>query len=337
MDSPTPAAPAAPVVVTPAAPPGEAPVTTPAPVGRPRPAGAPTQLDTTDYVAEAAKFLRATPDETVQTSAPAEAVTPPASAPPAEPPPPPAPKQEEPAVMERLAAMDREMRKLRHEQKAKDTELEQLRKARDAWKTDPAAALKDAGLSYEQLTEAFITGKKPEPTKLAPEVADLKSQLEKMQQEIQQRDVQAREANLKSQMGKQLMDAGEKYELVLAEGLEDAVYAAIQAEFSETGELPGGSFQAAVDKKAAEFEAALQQRAERLLKTKKLSRTLQPAVAKPAALDGPQAAKGQMPSAPPRTLTNSQLVPATPSDEPEPRTDEEYRARAVRLLRGSGS
>lgn len=112
----------------------------------------------------------------------------------------------------------------------------------DRIKSDPLGVLKEAGVTYDQLTEAVLAGDSPNPavSRLESEVRALKTALENQNKSLAEKD-QFNEKQVLTQMRKdadRLVELnGDEYELVRATGSQSQVVDLIKRTFDETGEV----------------------------------------------------------------------------------------------------
>lgn len=244
-----------------------------------------------------------------------------------------------------FAALAREEQRIRGERqalKAEQQAIAQHRAVLDAIakaKENPLAALQATGLTYEQLTE-WILQNQQEPTE-----ADRLAALEKREQERQERakadeekakqDVAAKQIEtFKGNLTKAITDAGEKYELINAEGAHEAVWEVIEGNFEKTGQVMAWADAADL------VEKHLEERAKKLLAAKKLqpkTEQKQDAPAAPAKSEsqktGPESDQGSTE----RTLTNRSTTGSS-SERPAPLPlDPDERTRAIVARRRAAS
>lgn len=338
-----PAPAAAPVVTaTPVAPvqPVEAAVAPAEPVAAPLPKGA----------AERQAVLRAKALELLKTPTPAEPaaeakaeVPKPAEPAPAEKPPEPA-KPEEPSPFskefQRLAVERAELRRAKEAQKADAGQTREafMTEMKALAKTNPAAVLERTGLSYAELTQHYLAAKSADAPEAKPsvdpqmaaDIAEMKAWKQQVEQEKAQATTAKQVADFRGQVITKAKSGGEKYELVAAAGERAAqrVYEVLDEHYRVTGELPGGSIEAATELALAHVEKQLEAEALPLLQVGKLKAKLAPA-SPPLAEPRPNAESGQ--PHPVRTLTNS-LSGAVPPKPNGKKSVAELRADALRVL-----
>lgn len=237
---------------------------------------------------------------------------------------------------EALAKQERAIRDQRKawetEQKARDAEFEPFRKAAALTKAGKhLAAMKAAGIDYSKIVEGIVSGEKDEdaPVAVHPKVAELEAKIQAMEARSQQAAVNEYRSDVRAAA----LAEPDKFELVLAIGQEgiDTAVEAVDQYIAQHGALPGGSREASITKALGYVEKLLETRSEPLLKTKKFSSRLA-AVGTKEAAPRPQGI-GQAQSTAARTLTNS-LASSPPRAAAKPKSVDEMRAEAIRILEG---
>lgn len=189
-----------------------------------------------------------------------------------------------------LARREAEHARRQQALKAEEAELTAYKQAREQAKKDPRAALKALGISLQELVDAELKDGQPET------VEDRVARLERERKEEAEARKKGEEEQTKAQIAATIdrakagarshVDADpERYELIIAEGAHDEVFATIEGMYAATAkEVAEGkratplllSFEQAADM----VEEALLERARRLTSSKKLSA---PAAPPPAA------------------------------------------------------
>lgn len=251
----------------------------------------------------------------------------------------------------KLAQIARAEAKARAEREAIKAEREALAKEKAALEArsklkaeDIDEWLKAEGLSYEEITNLKLSGKKkPEPKPeepLHPKVLELQAQLDAMK-EAEKKRAEAESAQQAEAYQKQtfaaIKSAGEKYELINAAGEVglNRVWAVICEHARENGAvLP---FEKAAEQVEAEIEAELEG-LKPVLSTKKGSARLLPASEKSSDPKSavPQAASESGPSSAARTLSHSLAGAAPTTAKPRDLTYAERVALAKRNAAGRG-
>lgn len=289
-------------------------------VASPELAAAPTAEQTTAAVVEAA-------------AAPAE------SSPPAEEPAP-VVEPERPAKVDprfsQLARKEAELHRAREAVKAEKAALEQAHRqvvafeeARNAAKRDPLAALEALGLSYDDLTEQMLNGKKPTPS---GEVAALRQELEQLRVEQEQaraRAEQAAASRLEAERAAIIDEArqaavahveanADRYTLTSINGGASLVPQVREQHFARTGQL------LTIEQAANLVEKHFEGIADRVVKARQ---------GIPAKAAASTAAPAANPPAAPRTLSNA--LTASPSvAAPKARTEADRIKAALARLEG---
>lgn len=196
-------------------------------------------------------------------------------------------KEEKPADSERLARLAAKESKLVRQQREwkaqverEKAEIAREREALRQWaslpevaKTDPLKALESLGLSYDQITDALLSGvsAKPEPAPVKREdvdriVADrLQKEREEAQRQAQEAAAQEALSAFQNEVSDFLNEKADQYELISLQKADTLVMEVIEAHFSESGEL------LEISEAAELVEAHLEEEAKRLLQAKKLA------------------------------------------------------------------
>lgn len=267
--------------------------------------------------------MEITPVEPQQT-APVEGVEPLETAPVADAAP--AKKDENPEekkiLLERLnlqkqrKAFLRQQAQFKKEREEWEAQRQQTQAPQRDWKQelakDPMSVLKEAGISYEQLTNSILNGPNPQDLTLAElreEIRQLREGQTKTQEEIKNAQSQQYEQALK-QIGndvKMLVHGNEEFEMIEKMQAEDAVTAYIEHKFNDDGVL------LSIEAAAREVEEYLTEKALDIANAKKIQAKRAP-VAPPAPAPKPGI----------RTLTHQTVQSTT-----RPLTDKDRRARAI--------
>jgi hypothetical protein len=251
---------------------------------------------------------------------------------------------------QRFAAAARLERELRQKERAvkeaeaklqaREAELSPWSSARERAAKDPVAALEALGLTYEQLTEAILSGA---PVKVDPreetlraakdaataEVRRLQAEHDKASQAEQLRQYETLAQTMREKTLPAIAAAeGEKYELAHAAGAASSAWEVIEGTFTaEKGRLL--SEREALEQVETQIQAGL---SDLLTKSKKAreiaSKILAGSSAQTQATPGRQS---QQVTAP--TLTNRAAAEVSAIRRERPETDEERIARAAALLK----
>lgn len=296
-------APAAPAETTPAV-----------PTETPAPATAPAA----DAPAQPQHFGIWDDDEPAADSPPVEepAPEPPAAAPPVKAEPKPAePAKEEPVApkMAVLMKQEAEVRRAREEVKAREAALEAREAKMKAASEDPLSAIESLGLTYEQITEFVLNGKKQTPEMAqSSELKKVKADLERIQAAEAQREAERQRAAA-AQAGETFKSAiktfaeanQDNFECLNKTGRYDLVMDVVEAHWNNTGTILGGSQEEAIRQASEQVEKYLEDLAEPLLTTKKFQTKIQPTrEVRPSAIPAQKQ--------PARTLSNSQAAVVPP-------------------------
>lgn len=176
---------------------------------------------------------------------------------------------------------------------------------RDRVKADPVNTLQELGLSYEELTQSILNQSQQDPyTKAA--LARMESQLKLQEERIaaqnkaledQQSQSYTQALNQITAEAKNLVKDGDAFEMIKAvDGVKDVV-SLIERTFKEDGHM------LSVEEACQLVEEDLVEQIEKLTRTQKIQKRLQPASSKPASQQ-PEAPK-QPEHAQLKTLTNA--------------------------------
>lgn len=261
------------------------------------------------------------PDEPPMASdAPAGTAEAPTEAAPEAPPPEPETKPEDPFAsrFEKLAQAEKRLQEDRESLRRELAELKAMRGEQDLRalaKKDRMAALKELGITYEDLTQDVLSGGKP--AQKSPEIAALEARLDAMQNE-------ARMANLRGQISTLVAGGGDRFEIIRDTGNEPLVmeYLVQKAKMG---------VQLSLEQAAEEVESHLEAQAKALLKVQKLSRNNQPNGAHPTPAPRPEANGHRSTS--PKTLGNAAASTPPAPKQTAPRTPEERLKAAARHIK----
>ena len=231
--------------------------------------------------------------------------------------------EEKKILLERLnlqkqrKAFLRQQAQFKKEREEWEAQRQQTQAPQRDWKQelakDPMSVLKEAGISYEQLTNSILNGPNPQDQTLAElreEIRQLREGQTKTQEEIKNAQTRQYEQALK-QIGndvKMLVQGNEEFEMIEKMQAEEAVTAYIEHKFNDAGVL------LSIEEAAREVEEYLTEKALEISNAKKIQAKRAP-VAPPA----PAPAKPGL-----RTLTHQTVQSTT-----RPLTDKDRRARAI--------
>jgi hypothetical protein len=166
-----------------------------------------------------------------------------------------------------LAKKERAIQKQLAEIKAKEAQVKQFETLKASATTNPLEALKALGLSYEQITQFLLNGSKPTPEL---EVAQVKSEVERLRQEQIVRDTQTKLAaqqaaereyqqtleDFNSEVRGYVQSNKDTYELTNMYQGEEIVLSTIEQHFANTKRIM--SIKEAADLVEAYFEEQIQ-------------------------------------------------------------------------------
>lgn len=237
-------------------------------------------------------------------------------------------RQELKAQIEALNAQRSELDKLR-------AEIDEVKSRRTGYKTNPLAALDDAGLSYKELTDYILNNQQISPEqklkaleeKFESKIEALERQREEERQATQRRyeEQQAQReqqviSEFKGEIASYVATHKDTYELTNLYDSADLVYDTVDAYYEKSGKV------LSIPEACDLVEKYLESQVEKSLKTKKLSARLpkaptEPTVERPTP-DTP---------APRRTLNNQTYTSSTPSVV-SPKVENDRMARALAAL-----
>lgn len=175
---------------------------------------------------------------------------------------------------------------------------------------NPVQALQSLGMSFEDAARYVLNDGKEEPPSVEKQLAELKEQIAKAEQERISREEQARQEyiertidNHKREIGQYVQANADKYELIAANDAQETVFEVIQEYYNKYNKIM--SIEEASDK----VEDWLTDRARQIFKLKKFQQASQ--------TEAPQETKTVAPELKPKigmTLTNSNVT-AQPAKE----------------------
>jgi len=242
----------------------------------------------------------------------------------------PAPVVEEDSFAKRFAALARKEKKMRQE-----TEETKLIKdkyvdydtAKKLAKTNPEEFLKKYDLSYEELTEYFISGRPkvdPKVLEIQEELAKVKKERDEEKTRLQEETRQAAISKFKTEQMSVVKAAGAKFELINTTGAYDLIYD-VTKEYFEANKDENGNGKILSHEEAADMvEKYLEQEVEKFLKADKIKNKFTQVNGKTETV-----AKTETPES--KTLTNSMTSSANLQTKPLSR--EESLERAARLIK----
>lgn len=253
-----------------------------------------------------------------------------------------------------LARREREIVRKMQEAKQREKELEEreakyksFEDKRSSAKSNPLEALKELGLSYEDLTQFILNDQKPtadmEVRSVKDELRQLREDQKRQQQEAAERQKKEAEQaqaqaveNFKLDLGEFIETNAADYELLSLHGAQgvDLVYETIQTDWSQKLEKYEANGRIGRPPKIMSTEDAVKlvegfiekQTEDFYGKSKKLQSKYARAGAEPGAAPG-------APAPTTKTLNNGLLSPSAPSMV-SAQTDQERMARAMKALEG---
>lgn len=226
------------------------------------------------------------------------------------------------AVQAELARIEQEKSELTKWRTERETDSSSLM---DRLKKDPFSVLKDAGLTFEDLTKMQLNDLNPTPemliertrndleSKYSKQLEDLKKGLEDKEVKAQQDALNARIDSFKSEITEFIDTNKDTYELTALNGAGELVYEVIEEFYNKNQKL------LSLEDAAQEVEKYLEAEAQKILKAKKFSKPV----------ESPTEAK--KPETSP-TLSNT-LSAQVPGKESRFLSDDESKREAAKLLR----
>ncbi len=236
------------------------------------------------------------------------------------------------AVDPRIEAMARKERQLHKMRKELETEKQSWKTKQGDYETnyipksrlaeDPLAALTEAGIDYNKLTEILLNNPNsndPQIRTIRSEIKALRDAQEASNKRSEEQQNQQYQQALK-QIGtevKLLVDSDANFETIKETGMQEAVVTLIEQTFNESGVLMD------IEEAATEIEAHLLAEALKLSKLKKLQPKTEPPVSAPVKVSPQQLQTS------PRTLTNT-----VSTQSPVRSSEKERIARAFAAFKG---
>lgn len=251
----------------------------------------------------------------------------------------PAPAKSEDFLSPKFAALARQQKLIREEQrrfqaekaafKAEAEELAKVKGWQDRLKQNPLEVLTEAGLSYDQLTQSMLSQPDqgdPLTQKLQRDLLALQKKQDEAAESIKKEAEDRRNAALNQIRNdvKILVSSNEDFETIKSEGAEDAVVELIEQTYMKDKMLMK------VDAAAKEVEEYLIENALRVARLKKVQSRLNPTPAVPDPALTPEPQKQALPSQKPQPTTLSNRMATTS----KPLTWAERRARAIAIAEG---
>ena len=225
------------------------------------------------------------------------------------------------AQMEAMTSQRSEMEKLR-------AEIDEVKGRKASYRSNPLAALEDAGLSYKELTDFILNNNTVSTESQIKALQDKISEVEN----ARQRDHQEREENSKRQAAERevqviaefkneisnfISSKKDDYELTNLYESSDLVYDTVEAYFEKTSKV------LSIPEACQLVETYLEKQVEKSLQTKKLGSRFQKPAEESIAKSDPQA--------PRRTLNNQNYTSSTPSMV-SPKVENDRMTRALAAL-----
>ena len=230
-------------------------------------------------------------------------------------------KQKEARLAKQMQELEAKLQSFESER----TEAAKYKSIPEKLRQQPLEVLKEAGLSFEQLAQMVLEndGKPTQDMKMSEmeqKYMTKLQELEKKMQEKEEAEKTARETaaleNFKAELTG-FIEQTPDYELIRANGAQDAVFAVIEQHYAETGEILS-------NKDASDaVEEYLLEEAKKLVDREKVKKLLQPEQPKVQPKQGK----------PSPTLSNAQAAQATKSAAAKKMSHEESMAEAAKLIK----
>jgi hypothetical protein len=182
----------------------------------------------------------------------------------------------------------------------------------DRFKTDPIGVLNELGISYDDLTQAFLDNSQPQDQRIVSHIQKLEAEIKALKGQTEEREKQTVESQQKQYAAalqqltrdtKALVETDPSFELIKATDSVKDVVELIEKEFNENGNLL--SVQDAAKLVEEELLEQETKRLERISKLEKVQKRLKPVAPAQAATETKQQpAQGQQ-QQPVKTLTNA--------------------------------
>jgi len=225
------------------------------------------------------------------------------------------------AQMEAMTSQRSEMEKLR-------AEIDEVKGRKASYRSNPLAALEDAGLSYKELTDFILNNNTVSTESQIKALQDKISEVENARQrdhqereEAAKRQAAEREvqviAEFKNEISNFISSKKDDYELTNLYESSDLVYDTVEAYFEKTSKV------LSIPEACELVEKYLEKQVEKSLQTKKLGQRFQKPAEESIAKSDPQA--------PRRTLNNQNYTSSTPSLV-SPKVENDRMSRALAAL-----
>lgn len=233
---------------------------------------------------------------------------------------------------EKFAALTREQKKIWEEKqklKAIQAEVEAYKKKVELKQKNPYLFLKEEGLELNQILE--MAAKDGEPPSAEDKIAELERKLEariKAEQEKEEKEKQAREQEaidkFRQNLETHIKTKKDDYELINAQNAFGIVFEVIAQHYDKTLQETGTAEIMDMDKAAQMVETHLTNELQKLKGLKKVSSLFGQQIEAATEQAKPQGSSATL---------NSSVVPQQSAPKPRPRTIEESKAEAAKLLR----
>lgn len=231
-------------------------------------------------------------------------------------------RQELKSQLAALEAQKAELEKLR-------SEVDGFKSRRGSYKSNPLSLLEDHGMTYKELTDYILNNNTVTPESQIKSLQDKIEQVEKQRlldlEDAKRRELEQQKnhetqviADFKNEINRFIKAKSETFELTALYDSGDLVYDTVEEYFNKTNKV------LSIPEACELVEKYLEQQVEKTLKTKKISTKLSSKPVQPT-IDKPS------PSAPRRTLSNTEYTSSTPSVV-SPKVDNDRMARALAAL-----
>jgi adenosine deaminase len=223
-----------------------------------------------------------------------------------------------------LAKKERELFELEQSLKAKQNSFSSLDEFKKLAKRDPQKYLEESGLTYDELTEFYLSGgtaKDPKVYEVEEKVAEIERKLKEKEEMIARKEQEAAIQSFKLDQKKHIVQSADKYELINATGSFDLVYDVSKQYYEKHNKVLTN------DEAAQMVEEYLEKEVEKVLKANKIRNKFATAENKTETAKKTDEGKETI-----KTLSNNMASGVNPSTA-KPLSRDESLERAAALLR----
>lgn len=235
-----------------------------------------------------------------------------------------------------LSKKEREIKRIQQEMRQreqllaeKEAKLKEFEEKKKRARENPLDYLAEGELTYDDLTQYYLNGKKPSPeTKvgvLETKLQELEKKLQDKLKEEEESKKMTRVKEFQGEISKHIQEKNEKYELLNTFGSAETVYNLIDQHYQETGSIM--DIEEACDLAESYFEKEAEAQAEKMRKLKKLANKFGSFNE-----ESPKADVRPTPNETRPTLTN-ELSQNLPTRSDRPMTDRDRLKKAAEMLK----